>query len=205
MSSRHICRLYICTPPPTTLCLYNIETKSHIIYKQIFALCVFKIYSINFPSWRRYTFLSHLTTKSKISVRWIKKLVDNTVFIYHKMAQIPIVCLPISQASGCDPTLLTACIYLHNCICTCTRCSGTACVVTQGTTMSSRHICRLYICTTPPTTLRRYNGKPKNLCLILNSSNQCAFSKFLQYIFPLGGDTPFYLISRRNRRFLPHP
>ena len=26
--------------------------------------------------------LSHLTTKSKISVRWIKKLVDNTMFIY---------------------------------------------------------------------------------------------------------------------------
>ena len=30
------------------------------------------------PSWRRYTFLSHLTTKSKISVRWIKKLVAAT-------------------------------------------------------------------------------------------------------------------------------
>ena len=30
------------------------------------------------PSLRRYTFLSHLTTKSKISVRWIKKLVAAT-------------------------------------------------------------------------------------------------------------------------------
>ena len=30
------------------------------------------------PSLRRYTFLSHLTTKSEISVRWIKKLVAAT-------------------------------------------------------------------------------------------------------------------------------
>ena len=31
---------------------------------------------------RRYTFLSHLTTKSKISVRWIKKLVAATYVVY---------------------------------------------------------------------------------------------------------------------------
>ena len=30
------------------------------------------------PSWRRYTFLSHLTTKLKIYARWIKKLVAAT-------------------------------------------------------------------------------------------------------------------------------
>ena len=40
-----------------------------------------------------------------------------------------------------------------------------------------------------PTTLITYNISPKP------SPN----------IFPLGGDTPFYLISQRNRRFLPHP
>ena len=47
-----------------------------------------KIYSTHFPSWRRYTFLSHLTTKSKISVRWIKKLVAVTGGVYifiHKL------------------------------------------------------------------------------------------------------------------------
>ena len=32
----------------------------------------------NFLSWRRYAFLSHLTTKSQISVRWIKKPVAVT-------------------------------------------------------------------------------------------------------------------------------
>ena len=41
-------------------------------------MCVFKIYSTHLPYWRRYTFLSHLATKSKISVRWIKKLVAAT-------------------------------------------------------------------------------------------------------------------------------
>ena len=48
---------------PTTLYFSNIEPK---------------IYSTHFLPWRRYTFLSHLTTKSKISVRWIKKLVAAT-------------------------------------------------------------------------------------------------------------------------------
>ena len=28
------------------------------------------------------------------------------------------------------------------------------------------------------------------------------FKKFIPFILPLGGDTPFYLISRRNQRFL---
>ena len=42
------------------------------------SFCVFKTSSFHYPSWRRYTFLSHLTTKSKISVRWIKKLVAVT-------------------------------------------------------------------------------------------------------------------------------
>ncbi len=45
-------------------------------------MCVFKIYSSYLPSWRRYTFLYHLTTKSKISVRWIKKLVAATFRAY---------------------------------------------------------------------------------------------------------------------------
>ena len=38
--------------------------------------------SHHFPYWRRYTFLSHLTKKSKISVRWIKKLVAATDGVY---------------------------------------------------------------------------------------------------------------------------
>ncbi len=41
------------------------------------------------PSLRRYTFLSHLTTKSKISVRWIKKPVaatDNLQNLYCDIA-----------------------------------------------------------------------------------------------------------------------
>ena len=46
--------------------------------KPIFEICVFKISSIFSQPWRRYTFLSHLATKSKISVRWIKKLVAAT-------------------------------------------------------------------------------------------------------------------------------
>ncbi len=46
-----------------------------------FSQCVFsKICSIHFPSWRRYTFLSHLTTKSKISVRWKKWLPLRSVY-----------------------------------------------------------------------------------------------------------------------------
>ena len=60
-----------------------------VIYKFIHH-CVFpKICSIHYPSWRRYTFLSHLTTKSKISVRWIKKLVAATYGVYifiHKLS-----------------------------------------------------------------------------------------------------------------------
>ena len=39
---------------------------------------------------------------------------------------------------------------------------------------------------------------PKKLILLINIFSLCTFSN----IFPLGGDTPFYLISRRNRRFL---
>ena len=45
--------------------------------------------STNAPFWRRYTFLSHLKTKSQISVRWIKKLVaatDNLQNLYSDIA-----------------------------------------------------------------------------------------------------------------------
>ena len=45
-------------------------------------MCIFKISSIYFPSWRRYTFLSHLTTKSKISTSPVKKLVAATYGVY---------------------------------------------------------------------------------------------------------------------------
>ena len=53
VSCRHICRLYN-LHPHQQCCAYTISPqKPH-------------------PSLRRYTFLSHLTTKSQISVRWIK-------------------------------------------------------------------------------------------------------------------------------------
>ena len=55
---------------------------------------------------RRYTFLSHLTTKSKISVRWIKKLVAATygvcMFI-HKLSPphiTPIIIYPFIFATN---------------------------------------------------------------------------------------------------------
>ena len=33
-------------------------------------------------------------------------------------------------------------------------------------------------------------------------THHCVSSKFFTLIIPVGGDTPFYLISRRNQRFL---
>ena len=41
-----------------------------------------KTFSQHSPSWRRYTFLSHLRAKSQISARWIKKLVAVTDGVY---------------------------------------------------------------------------------------------------------------------------
>ena len=57
-------------PPPFFVfrCYYNIQPPMFLL----------NISPKPHPSWRRYTFLSHLTTKSKISVRWIKKLVAAT-------------------------------------------------------------------------------------------------------------------------------
>ena len=52
-----------------------------------------KICSIHFPSWRWYTFLSHLTTKSKISVRWIKKLVAATGGVENLYNEISCTCV----------------------------------------------------------------------------------------------------------------
>ena len=51
-SRRHICRSYNLHPHQQR-CVYKISHQKP------------------YPSWRRYTFLSHPTTKSKISVRWI--------------------------------------------------------------------------------------------------------------------------------------
>ena len=64
---------------PTTLCKWNIKPKT--VYNLFILMCSKNI-STYLPSWRRYTFLSHLTTKSKISVRWIKKLVAATYCVY---------------------------------------------------------------------------------------------------------------------------
>ena len=81
--------------------------KPKTIFKFIHHCRFHRIFSVHFRYWRRYTFLSHLTTKSKISVRWIKKLVAATCGVYvfiHKLF----------------------CIY--NCKCPCTRCSARHCV-----------------------------------------------------------------------------
>ena len=69
--------------PTNNVVLIKYRTQNpHTIYTSIFALHVSYISSTHSPSWRRYTFLSHLTTKSKISVRWIKKLVAATYGVY---------------------------------------------------------------------------------------------------------------------------
>ena len=86
-SRRHICRSYNLHPHQQR-CAYTISPqKPH-------------------PSLRRYTFLSHLTTKSKISVRWIKKLVAATygvcMFI-HKLSPphiTPIIIYPFIFATN---------------------------------------------------------------------------------------------------------
>ena len=78
-SSRHISRPCDLQPHQQRWLHTISPPKPHTIYKHFFARCV--VLSI-FPSWRRYTFLSHLTTKSKISVRWIKKLVAVTGGVY---------------------------------------------------------------------------------------------------------------------------
>ena len=78
VSCRHICRLYNLHPHQQR-CAYTISSPTLKPKKLPHpSLCVFKIFHAHHPCWRRYTFLSHLTTKSKISVRWIKKLVAAT-------------------------------------------------------------------------------------------------------------------------------
>ena len=59
------------TPPPTTMCLYNIFTKPQTQKSTTPIIVCLQNFHTRSPYWRRYTFLSHLTTKSKISVRWI--------------------------------------------------------------------------------------------------------------------------------------
>ena len=108
MSRRNICRSYNLHPHQQR-CAYTISPqKPH-------------------PSLRRYTFLSHLTTKSKISVRWIKKLVAATygvcMFI-HKLSP-----------SHITPILIYPFIF-----------PTTACAIRNGGFCESRrHICRSYI------------------------------------------------------------
>ena len=73
-----------------------------------------KIFSIHFRYWRRYTFLSHLWAKSKISARWIKKLVAFTDGVYASKYIPPkphpiykhifALCVPQKVASGYIPT-----------------------------------------------------------------------------------------------------
>ena len=87
MSSRHICRFWNIQPHQQRCAKKIYNPKPHTIYKQIFAMYILK-FPHHFPFWRRYTFLSHLTTKSKISIRWIKKPVAVTDGVYifiHKL------------------------------------------------------------------------------------------------------------------------
>ena len=77
----HFCVYVICATT-NNVEQKNIETKTQTNFYINNHFVFSKIYSIHFPFWRRYTFLSHLTTKSKISVRWIKKLVAATHGVY---------------------------------------------------------------------------------------------------------------------------
>ena len=77
------------------LCLWNMYRHQQRCVHKIFhtnpnkfihlSFYFFKPISTHYPPWRRYTFLSHLTTKSKISARWIKKLVAVTSGVYESI------------------------------------------------------------------------------------------------------------------------
>ena len=74
----HFCAHRICISTNNALFIKN-QNKNFIQFRNTYPKDVFiKSYFIHSPYLRRYTFLSHLTTKSKISVRWIKKLVAAT-------------------------------------------------------------------------------------------------------------------------------
>ena len=83
----HFCAHRICISTNNALFIKN-QNKNSIQFRNTYPKDVFiKSYFIHSPHWRRYTFLSHLTTKSKISVRWIKKTgrryVVRTKIIHH--------------------------------------------------------------------------------------------------------------------------
>ena len=73
-SSRHISRLYNIQPHQQR-CVYKISRPKTSYYFQTYIRNAYsRNISHHFPYWRRYTFLSHLTTKSKISTSPAKKL-----------------------------------------------------------------------------------------------------------------------------------
>ena len=78
VSSRQLCRLIFVEHYQQSIVHKISNSKINIIFNHSHHSVFNKISPTNFPPWRRYTFLSHLTTKSKISVRWIKKLVAAT-------------------------------------------------------------------------------------------------------------------------------
>ena len=90
------------------------KPKIQTIFKFIYHCRFPKIFSIHFRYWRRYTFLSHLWAKSKISARWIKKLVAFTDGVYASKYIPPkphpiykhifALCVPQTVASGYIPT-----------------------------------------------------------------------------------------------------
>ena len=71
----------------------------------------------------------------------------------------------------------------------------------NGASHCAAHFCVYKICinTNNVVTIKYRN---QNLKPYLQHTHQCVSSKFILPILPLGGDTPFYLISQRNRRFL---
>ncbi len=125
-SRRHICRSYNLHPHQQR-CVYKI------------------IFTIPHTHLRRYTFLSHLTTKSKISVRWIKKLVAATYGV----------CMFIHKLSPphITPIIIYPFIFATNAYVICNGGSHPAAIYV---------VCTIY---TPPTMLCLYNITPKTSSL----------------------------------------
>ena len=148
-------------------CAYIISPQTSNHFSTNPSLCVSKIYSIHSPSWRRYPFSSHITTKSKISTSPVKKLVAATDDVY---ASIHFYNLAIASVTpgAVRPRAIYHDYAIYN--------------------PTNNAVCIKYLAQKPHTIFR-----PIFAMRTLEISPP---------ILPLGGDTPFYLISQRNRRFL---
>ena len=208
------------TTPPTTLCRKNIEPKNPIQFINISSLCTSpKISPFHFPYWWRYTFLSHLTTKSKISVRWIKKLVAATDGVYASIQFYNLAIVSVTAGTVCP-----AAIYHDYAIYNPTNNAVSKKYRTQNQNKFNaytRFRCYnniqptvfLLNIETPPQTHPQFLAKPSANSLIFNHPlhrlrgifDEKRLDEISPTILLIGGDTPFYLISQRNQRFLPHP